>query len=182
MTEKNKESTNSVQDKNVSSPRRDLMKVLAASGSAIVAGQSLPENWSKPITDSVLLPAHAQTSTMTIIGRVVMSGDDAGDIPNPITYDPGSYISSQADDDLEFALQATVFPPAAVTVSASVVAGGDLHSTAPLPVQTATSSAVDGIATFAPVTTDDLADNNDEMTVLFSASGYGSSGIFIDFA
>lgn len=39
--------------------RRTVIKSIAAGG-AIVAGKSLPEEWSKPVVDSVFLPAHAQ--------------------------------------------------------------------------------------------------------------------------
>jgi hypothetical protein len=42
--------------------RRKLLKSIAAGSGAIVAGKSLPENWSRPVVDSVMLPAHAQTS------------------------------------------------------------------------------------------------------------------------
>lgn len=38
--------------------RRVLMSVLGASGSAVV----MPGRWTKPFVDSVLLPAHAQTT------------------------------------------------------------------------------------------------------------------------
>ena len=43
--------------------RRKLLKSIAAGSGAIVAGKSLPESWSRPVVDSVMLPAHAQTST-----------------------------------------------------------------------------------------------------------------------
>ena len=49
-------------DKKSSESRRKLLKSVAAGSGAIVAGKSLPESWSKPIVDSVMLPAHAQTS------------------------------------------------------------------------------------------------------------------------
>lgn len=42
--------------------RRKLLKSIAAGSGAIVAGSSLPENWTKPVVDSVMLPAHAATS------------------------------------------------------------------------------------------------------------------------
>ena len=42
--------------------RRDLLKGLVA-GSAVVAGsKSLPDTWSKPLTDAVILPGHASTT------------------------------------------------------------------------------------------------------------------------
>ena len=42
--------------------RRKLLKSIAAGSGAVIAGKSLPEKWVKPAVDSVLLPAHAQTS------------------------------------------------------------------------------------------------------------------------
>jgi hypothetical protein len=45
-----------------SESRRKLLKSIAAGSGAIVAGKSLPESWSKPVVDSVMLPAHAQTT------------------------------------------------------------------------------------------------------------------------
>ena len=49
-------------DKKSSESRRKLLKSIAAGSGAIVAGKSLPESWSRPVVDSVMLPAHAQTS------------------------------------------------------------------------------------------------------------------------
>jgi hypothetical protein len=48
--------------------RRRLLKSLAAGSGAIVAGKSLPENWGRPVVDSVMLPAHAQTSLLNSSG------------------------------------------------------------------------------------------------------------------
>lgn len=49
-------------DKKSNDSRRKLLKSIAAGSGVIVAGKSLPESWSRPIVDSVILPAHAQTS------------------------------------------------------------------------------------------------------------------------
>ena len=49
-------------DKKSSESRRKLLKSIAAGSGVIVAGKSLPESWSRPVVDSVLLPAHAETS------------------------------------------------------------------------------------------------------------------------
>lgn len=43
--------------------RRKLLKSIAAGTGTVIAGKSLPESWSRPVVDSVILPAHAQTST-----------------------------------------------------------------------------------------------------------------------
>ena len=45
--------------------RRKLLKSIAAGSGAVIAGKSLPESWSKPVVDSVMLPVHAQTSPCT---------------------------------------------------------------------------------------------------------------------
>ena len=50
--------------------RRKLLKSVAAGGGAIIAGRTLPEKWSKPAVDAVLLPAHAQTSNGPYSGSV----------------------------------------------------------------------------------------------------------------
>jgi len=52
-------------DKKSSESRRKLLKSIAAGSGAIVAGKSLPDTWSRPVVDSVMLPAHAQTSALT---------------------------------------------------------------------------------------------------------------------
>lgn len=46
-------------DKNA---RRKLLKTLAASSGAIMAGKNLPDQWKRPVVDAIMLPAHAQTS------------------------------------------------------------------------------------------------------------------------
>ncbi len=52
-------------DKKASDSRRKILKSIAAGTGAVVAGKSLPENWAKPVVDSVMLPAHAETSPNT---------------------------------------------------------------------------------------------------------------------
>ena len=42
--------------------RRKLLKSIALGSGAVVAGKSMPENWTKPVVDSVMLPAHAETT------------------------------------------------------------------------------------------------------------------------
>ncbi len=45
--------------------RRRLLHAISTGGAAVAAHKILPEKWTKPIIDSVILPAHAQPS----IGR-----------------------------------------------------------------------------------------------------------------
>ncbi len=48
--------------------RRQLLKTLVAGGGVMASGKLLPDEWSRPVVESVLLPAHAQTT-----------GDDSDD-------------------------------------------------------------------------------------------------------
>ncbi len=47
-------------DKKSTDSRRKLLKSIAAGSGAVVAGKSLPESWSKPVINSIVLPAHAE--------------------------------------------------------------------------------------------------------------------------
>lgn len=51
--------------------RRKLFKSIAAGSGAIVAGKSLPESWSRPVVDSVMLPVHARTTGCGVTGITV---------------------------------------------------------------------------------------------------------------
>ena len=86
--------------------RRKLLKSIAAGSGAIVAGKSLPESWSRPVVDSVMLPAHAQTSpgcSTEYAGsyRVTGPGDVTGTITrcDDVTSDwnPPIFIDIGAD-------------------------------------------------------------------------------------
>lgn len=63
MTDKNKAIEN----------RRKLLKSVAAGGGAIIAGKTLPDTWTKPAVDSIILPAHAQTSNGPFSGTSVVA-------------------------------------------------------------------------------------------------------------
>ena len=53
---------NVMSDTNAPEGRRRLLKALAVGGGAVVVGTSLPASWTKPVIESVVLPAHAQAS------------------------------------------------------------------------------------------------------------------------
>jgi hypothetical protein len=42
--------------------RRRLLKLIAAGGGIFTTAKALPENWTRPVVDAVLLPAHAVSS------------------------------------------------------------------------------------------------------------------------
>lgn len=49
-------------DKKSNESRRKLLKSIAVGSGALIAGKSLPEKWSAPVVESVLLPVHAATT------------------------------------------------------------------------------------------------------------------------
>ena len=53
-------------DKKSNDSRRKLLKSIAAGSGAVVAGKTLPEAWTKPVIDTVMLPAHAETTDATL--------------------------------------------------------------------------------------------------------------------
>ena len=133
--------------------RRKMLKSMAAGGGAVVAGKSLPEQWTYPVVDSVLLPVHASTTgtdsdpgvtVCTLSGGVeaTQNGYDGSGALNG--YYP---LGSDTSDDLVSAIgNMTIDPQFAVNpgvtdnftlqadVSAEVVNGADLsQNVAPLP-------------------------------------------------
>lgn len=59
--------------------RRRLLKSLVAGGGAVAMGKTLPESWTRPMVEAVVLPAHAQTSPVSFDGLYVAQGSDIGD-------------------------------------------------------------------------------------------------------
>jgi hypothetical protein len=49
-------------DKKAENSRRKLLKTAVVGGGIIGASKAMPEKWSKPVVDSVLIPAHAATT------------------------------------------------------------------------------------------------------------------------
>ena len=61
--------------------RRHLLKATVAGSGALLAGKTLPEEWARPLVESVTLPAHAQTS-LTSVSDAVMGTLDSVDNRN----------------------------------------------------------------------------------------------------
>ncbi len=105
-------------DKKSNDSRRKLLKSLAAGSGAVVAGKSLPESWSKPIVNSVLLSVHAETSPGATVAYSQTQGfEHTGEVPS----------SSMLDQTLTFSLGG-VTPTGNGTVNITNLAG-DLNAT-----------------------------------------------------
>ena len=49
-------------DKKAENSRRKLLKTAVVGGGVLGASKAMPEKWSKPVVDSVLIPTHAATT------------------------------------------------------------------------------------------------------------------------
>jgi hypothetical protein len=86
-------------DKKSNDSRRKLLKSIAAGSGAVVAGKTLPEAWIKPVVDSVMLPAHAETTDDTG-GDYFGSFNFAGEVPVKLCIQcVGSTCSAKALED-----------------------------------------------------------------------------------
>lgn len=76
--------------------RRRLLKSIVVSGGAVVAGKGLPETWSKPLIDAVLLPAHAQTTPAcasdTTFSETLSSGELCPAVTGAPVPDPAPFV------------------------------------------------------------------------------------------
>lgn len=54
-----------------SGKRRVVLKSIVGGGGALLAEKSLPKKWTKPVVDTVLLPAHAVTSSVAGASSIV---------------------------------------------------------------------------------------------------------------
>jgi len=98
--------------------RRKLLKTIVTGSGAVVAGNALPEGWAKPVVDSVILPAHAETtcaSTLTLVvtepgGAVIPSGrklaESIGNLLATVTVIPYPGDGQLASFDYSHALLA----------------------------------------------------------------------------
>lgn len=189
MSEENKKVVENITDKKeeLRKNRRRALGAMAAGG-AVVMGKNAPENWIKPVVDHVSLPAHAQTSALgTISAVMVISGDDDPDAA--LIYNVGEHVwtpGAQGVDDFEdaddaqFAFSAQLNPPGSVPVTMTTVADtdfdfGDLNDT-----QDGTTDT-GGSVRFSTLDSDDGPDDAATMRMSFSAPGYETAIIRVQF-
>lgn len=86
--------------------RRKLFKSVVIGSGIIVAGKSLPESWTRPVVNSVVLPAHAATSCLSCLdvtsycegqGPSGNRVDVAADGTITVTHQDGNLTSSASD-------------------------------------------------------------------------------------
>jgi len=103
--------------------RRKTLKRAAASGAAVVL-TATSGKWQKPVVDSVLLPAHAATSSavlnMRLTVRLSSDNEDLTPVsPSATAGNSADYINGDADDTMYFRARIHVDPPQATPVTLS---------------------------------------------------------------
>ncbi|MDH3692095.1 MAG: hypothetical protein OEU36_21880 [Gammaproteobacteria bacterium] len=167
--------------------RRALLKALTAGGSAAVAGKVAPEEWTKPVVDSILLPAHAQMTPgpTTFVATVGVIDED-----NPLggltnlggPFNTGTaFVSDGAAGDLADTVDDMFFSVVSAELDPPPVAAQDATLTfssatgidgIPAPV-VASISTVTGIANFPGSFSFDADSDppNESITLTFSTAG-----------
>jgi len=133
----------------ISGKRRKLLKSIAAGSGAVIAGKNLPESWTRPVVDAVLLPAHAQTSACSTINITFVmtvsgisdggSGYDISQNGNPVDGDGGPFGVS--DGSYDFTISRT-YGPGQYLVSAGLGISGTGSATATITVSCCTGASV----------------------------------------
>jgi len=106
-------------DNNDSESRRKLLKSIAAGTTgALIAGKTLPESWMKPVVDSVMLPAHAQTSCSSTNTFVITTPSQVGP---PVVVPDGGSIAGGAG----FTITGSITPnPGVISVTIAAFVDG----------------------------------------------------------
>ena len=88
-------------DKTSSENLRRLLKAVGAGGGAVIAGKQLPESWTRPVLDSVMLPAHAQAFAKLIVVENAEENDVNGTYVEILdfTEGPSGYSAYMAEHD-----------------------------------------------------------------------------------
>ena len=138
MTDKNETKTengDAVQKKRYTKARRRLLKSLTAGG-AVVTVKGLPEGWSQPVTNAVILPAHAGVSQFVTLDCTI-GGMDSNALGGPTPpFDPPGPVGAVDDFDPKpsggtginlSSISGTVNPPATGAVNLIVTSNTDTN-------------------------------------------------------
>lgn len=158
-------------------------------GTAAALGAATTGRWVKPVVDSVVLPAHAQTSgnlASSLVGRLVVTEPDADDPAySKFSFGDGvhtvdGFNDTNGIDDTHFEFQAEFQPPIdpAVEVKLEVQTDGDFD----FDMQGFTRKAnVSGSKVLETVDSDDAPDDAATIVARFTAPGYPTRKVSVKF-
>lgn len=156
--------TNEITEKSTNKRRKFLAGITTGAAAAGVASTG---NWVKPVVDNVILPAHAQTSSvMRIEGRIEEADEFSG--YDGVVYNDGTHTLVQGnDDDASFnnfvQEYSALFQPVQgqsvsvnLDITADVVGPGDVSFDGAVSQTSSANTPVDGAmrASFSPVDVD----------------------------
>ncbi|MGA8259398.1 MAG: twin-arginine translocation signal domain-containing protein [Arenicellales bacterium] len=114
--------------------RRKLLTGTAVLGAAIGAGGVLPKEWTRPVVESVLLPAHANISgcsgTFCDIGVKALITVSGGTVMASVGADSGSGPFSP-DGTFSFALSGGMWIQGTIASDCSQIQGGGCEGASP---------------------------------------------------
>lgn len=112
--------------------RRKLLTGTAVLGAAVGAGRILPKEWTRPVVEAVLLPAHANISgcSGTFCDARVLITVSGGTVMAMVGSDSGSGPFSP-DDTFSFALSGGRWIQGTIASDCSQIQGGSCTGTAP---------------------------------------------------
>jgi hypothetical protein len=161
--------------------RRRLLKALAGAGGVLATGALLPERWTRPVVESIIVPAHAQATVA--LARSYASKDfgsgPSGPPPGPTSRGLGERFlntiipaASAGEDPGDVNVFSVCLQPAAGTVEIQVNdCFGTVKGNAPLKADGSFSGSVNGWSVSGQLGPDDG-------TVDLSAGKWGNfSGI-----
>jgi len=182
------ESESNVNEVRSNRSRRNTLKKLLAGSGVIIASQSTPEKWTKPIVDSVMLPAHAQTSQIlgTISANWILGDDAPGGLAGMTGPTSNSAAGFLYDDGTSSDITASISPAVAgVVISLDVSVSGTTFTGFDTAPSSSVPTSASGDVSFmdsAGVANDDFGDSpgTGSIAMTFSAPGYASSVITLN--
>ena len=91
--------------------RRELLKALGAAGGVLAAAAFLPGKWARPVVEAGVMPAHAQSSALTIFSLSIQQQAPARAAAVPFDfYGEFSYNDPLGQVDSSALLTATTAP------------------------------------------------------------------------
>ncbi|MCK5360157.1 MAG: hypothetical protein KAJ95_05990 [Gammaproteobacteria bacterium] len=148
--------------------RRKMLKSMAAGSGAVIAGKSVPDQWAKPMVDSVLLPVHAQTSgptSCTVGGDIQVVFDSSTDAfadqtddgaINPPFALPGDYTVNtiSSDSAISFIPQINVTPGVTDNFTLNSIVSADVANVSDLTQASVAPDPVNGAIPFNTIEVD----------------------------
>ena len=164
--------------------RRKLIKSAVAGGVVVTAAELMPTNWTKPVIQSVVLPAHATTTMLTYTVTVTNNTTAQALTPAVVVVHGGSYAPPGIGDMASAGLKtlAEIGMPTGYIAESTAAGGMASHTEGPfgpgmmrtVDIMTAAGSTITVVSMYAH-TNDTIA-----VATLMLADGASAIGMDLD--